>query len=267
MATILLVDDEDIFCELLKGLLNSHGHQVFTAYNGHDALKLFQQHHPQITVLDLVMPEMNGIEVLRQIRAVDPKAAAMILTAAGTVELEQQARQLGAVDFLSKQMMFDAIIALVESAVKEPDKRFVPGSVLLVDDSDLARDRFEPFLLENGVIARVVKDGLTAMPLIKNAPPKLIVLNMDLGRIENPGQADQNQAVVQFLEGLRQAHYTGGLILMTYMAGKAAYAGILNSLIGVNYLHKPVTPERLLVAIQTNMVTARKMNPPKQNKA
>ena len=58
MATILLVDDEQIFCDLLKEMLKSHGHEVLTAYNGRDALNLFRQHHPKITVLDLRMPEM-----------------------------------------------------------------------------------------------------------------------------------------------------------------------------------------------------------------
>ena len=267
MATILLVDDEDIFCNLMQGMLSSHGHQVFTGYNGREAVKLFQQHRPQITVLDLVMPEMDGIEALRQIRAIDPKAVAMILTAKGTDELEQQARQLGAVDFLSKQMMYDAIVSLVENFVKEPGKRFVPGSILLVDDSAQAQDLFEPFLRENGVTVRIVKDGPKALALAKEAPPQLIVLNMDLGGKDDPGQTGPNTAAVQVLEGLSQARYAGGLILMTFIASKAFIARTLSQLHEANYLHKPVTPARLLVAIQTSMVTARKKNQPAQGKA
>jgi len=65
MATILLADDDELFCYLLHGVLCSHGHEVLTAYHGREALKLFHQHHPQITVLDLRMPEMDGLEVLR----------------------------------------------------------------------------------------------------------------------------------------------------------------------------------------------------------
>jgi len=71
MATILVVDDERVFCDLLKTVLGSNGHEVFTAYNGREALNLFSQHRPQFTLLDLRMPEMNGIEVLRQIRTID----------------------------------------------------------------------------------------------------------------------------------------------------------------------------------------------------
>src|SRR2546422_7748950 len=102
MATILVVDDERVFCDLLKTVLGSNGHEVFTAYNGREALDLFSQHRPQVTLLDLRMPEMNGIEVLRQIRTIDASAAVMILTAWGSDALEKQARQLGVTDFLSK---------------------------------------------------------------------------------------------------------------------------------------------------------------------
>src|SRR2546428_13636541 len=112
MATILLADDDELFCYLLHGVLCSHGHEVLTAYHGREALKLFHQHHPQITVLDLRMPEMDGLEVLRQIRASDPQAVRMILTAGGAAELGQQARQYGALDFLHKKLTFGSNGAL-----------------------------------------------------------------------------------------------------------------------------------------------------------
>src|SRR2546425_80310 len=114
MATILVVDDERVFCDLLKTVLGSNGHEVFTAYNGREALTLFSQHRPQVTLLDLRMPEMNGIEVLRQIRTIDASAAVMILTAWGSDALEKQARQLGVTDFLSKTLALDAIITSME---------------------------------------------------------------------------------------------------------------------------------------------------------
>src|SRR3989454_7141855 len=107
MATILIVDDERVLCDLLKAVLGSHGHEVFTAYNGREALDLFSQHRPQFTLLDLRMPEMNGIEVLRQIRTIDASAAVMILTGWGSDDLEKQARQLGVTDFLSKTLALE----------------------------------------------------------------------------------------------------------------------------------------------------------------
>ena len=114
MATILVVDDERVLCDLLKTVLANHGHEVLTACNGREALDLFSQHRPQFTLLDLRMPDMNGIEVLRKIRTIDARATVMILTARGSDDLEKQARQLGVTDFLSKTLTLDKIVGSME---------------------------------------------------------------------------------------------------------------------------------------------------------
>ncbi len=198
MATILLADDDELFCFLLHGVLSSHGHEVLTAYHGREALKLFRQHHPQITVLDLRMPEMDGLEVLRQIRATDPQAVVMILTAWGTDELEQQARQYGAIDFLNKQLTYDSIAAMVEFVMTEPSKLFKPGWVLLVDKADRTRNLFEGFLRDHGVLLRVARDGPEAMTMLLDALPQLVVLDMDLGGIDDPWNSVPQMTAPEF---------------------------------------------------------------------
>src|SRR5206468_11434311 len=104
MATILVVDDERVLCDLLKTVLANHGHGALTACNGREALDLFSQHRPQFTLLDLRMPDMSGIEVLRKIGTIDAPATVMILTARGADDLDKQARQLGVTDLPSKTM-------------------------------------------------------------------------------------------------------------------------------------------------------------------
>src|SRR6058998_4244470 len=127
MATILVVDDERVFCDLLKTVLGSNGHEVFTAYNGREALNLFSQHRPQVTLLDLRMPEMNGIEVLRQIRTIDAGAAVMILTAWGSDALEKQARQLGVTDFLSKGLSLEVLVEAIQRTLPQPANAASPA--------------------------------------------------------------------------------------------------------------------------------------------
>ncbi len=114
MATILVVDDDRVFCDLLKVVLGGNGHEVLTACNGREALKLFSQHRPQFTLLDLRMPDMSGIEVLRKIRTIDARATVMILTAWGSDALEKQARRFGVTDFLSKTLTLDKIVGSME---------------------------------------------------------------------------------------------------------------------------------------------------------
>src|SRR3989441_3339886 len=125
MATILVVDDERVLCDLMKTVLENHGHEVLTACNGREALDLFSQHRPQFTLLDLRMPDMSGIEVLRKIRTIDARATVMILTARGSDDLEKQARQLGVTDFLSKTLTLDKIVGSME--------RFLPPATRMVE--------------------------------------------------------------------------------------------------------------------------------------
>src|SRR5207247_10043612 len=84
------------------------------------ALDLGKRNQPLFTMHDLIMPKMDGLEVLKQIRAIDTKAAVMILTAWGSDALELQARRLGVTDFLSKSLSLDTIMASLQRGLMEP---------------------------------------------------------------------------------------------------------------------------------------------------
>src|SRR5438093_12384841 len=110
MATILIVDDEPSFCVFLKGILKSHGHEVRTACSGRDALDAFQQLRPQFTLLDLYMPAIGGLEVVRRLHPISPRSSVMTLTAGAAEDVELAPRQLGAAGFLSKARSFRTIL-------------------------------------------------------------------------------------------------------------------------------------------------------------
>jgi DNA-binding response OmpR family regulator len=87
MATIVVIDDEHLLCDLLENSLRQHGHKVFTAYTGREGIASFRQHRPRFTLLDLNLPDINGIEVLKEIREIDPQSAVIILTGRATDQL------------------------------------------------------------------------------------------------------------------------------------------------------------------------------------
>jgi DNA-binding response OmpR family regulator len=254
MAKILIVDDEPSFCELLKTLLKSHGHEALTAYTGRDALNSFMQCRPHFTLLDLRMPEMDGLEVLKKIRAIDSKAVVMILTAWGTDEMEQRARQLGATDFLSKTLSLETILASLERGLKPPGtaqsaEKTAPAGVpetnaiYLVEGKADLRESFVRFLSQHGITAKPVKDGSDVLSLLDKEKPPLIVLDMDMSGVKG----------TDVLRKMREKHYTGGIIMTT--------AGQEDKLLkeawnmgSVDILGKPVDPERLLLAIQVGLI-------------
>ena len=103
MAKILVIDDEQSIRNLLDTLLRRKGYDVVLADSGRKGLDLFRREHPDVIVLDLKMPEMDGLTVLRQIRSLDPKKPVIILTGAGTAEAEQQVRALGVTEYVQKE--------------------------------------------------------------------------------------------------------------------------------------------------------------------
>jgi DNA-binding NtrC family response regulator len=102
MAKVLIADDDPMVVCLLKTILTRLGHKVLAADGGESALCLFMHHRPALTILDLNMPGMSGIEALRRIRSVDHQAPVIVWSGAGTEALEREAQKLGVSEFLKK---------------------------------------------------------------------------------------------------------------------------------------------------------------------
>ena len=102
MAKILVIDDEQGIRSLLDTLLSRKGYDVVLAESGRKGLELFRRERPDVVVLDLKMPELDGITVLKQIRSVDLEQPVIILTGDSTAETERQVRALGVSEFIIK---------------------------------------------------------------------------------------------------------------------------------------------------------------------
>lgn len=118
-AHILVVDDEESIRSLLQAILQRRHQQVLLAASGTEALDLFRQHEPDVTILDLNMPKMNGLQVLRQIRALSPTAPVIILTGAGTEAAEQEAQAYGVTAFLTKQFSLHELGAALRRVIRD----------------------------------------------------------------------------------------------------------------------------------------------------
>jgi two-component system OmpR family response regulator len=103
MAKILVIDDEQGIRDLLDTLLSRKGYNVVLADSGQKGLEVFRRERPDVVVLDLKMPGMDGLTVLQQVRSLNPKQPVIILTGAGTPESEQQVRALGVTEYVEKE--------------------------------------------------------------------------------------------------------------------------------------------------------------------
>lgn len=101
-SKVLLVDDEEIVRRSLSDWLVASGFQVVTAGDGEEALEIFRNGQTDAIVLDLKLPGIDGIEVLREMKALNPQAQVIIITAYGTVDNAVNAMKYGASDFITK---------------------------------------------------------------------------------------------------------------------------------------------------------------------
>lgn len=121
MAKVLIADDEPMVVHLLKTALRRLGHTVLTAKGGKAAVSKFANHRPEVTILDLNMPDMNGIDILRKIRSVDRLAPIIVWSGTGTETLEREAQDLGVTEFLTKGLSFHELGAALKRVLHVQD--------------------------------------------------------------------------------------------------------------------------------------------------
>ena len=112
MASVLVADDLAYIRTLCSAILRKHGHRVVEASSGSEALQRYDEHRPDAVLLDLRMPEMDGLAALKQIRQLDPAARVAIVTAGSEAEVEEALRA-GARAFVLKPFNSMAVLGAV----------------------------------------------------------------------------------------------------------------------------------------------------------
>ena len=132
--TILIVDDEASIVQSMKGLLADEGFDVLTASNGYEALQMIDNESPDLILLDIWMPGIDGLETLKEIKTSNPFIQVIIITGHGNVETAVKATKLGAFDLIEKPISFDKIIVAINNALNfrrlEEENRFLRKKTL-----------------------------------------------------------------------------------------------------------------------------------------
>ncbi len=257
MVKILVIDDDRMNCDLLQAVFTRHGYDVHTATSGLEGINLFRQHAPRVTILDLRMPEMDGLTVLKEIRAIDPHAPVIILGGGASEIQENQARALRVTDFVRKGLSLDVLVEGVNRVAQQPMRKqdvlggtAVAGpaadtgeTVLVVDDEQLVRDLLVQFLSLRGYRTLGAKDGPEALSVVEQSAPDLILLDLML-----PGMSG-----VEVLRKLRDKNFTGAIIIITGSYDEELLEEAW-SLHPQEVIGKPIDLEKLLAIIQLVLV-------------
>lgn len=116
--TILIVDDEKDIRTSLTGILEDEGYQVVTASSGVEALECVRDELPDLVLLDIWMPGMDGLETLEKLKALFPQITIIMISGHGTIETAVRATKLGAFDFIEKPLSLEKVLITVINALK-----------------------------------------------------------------------------------------------------------------------------------------------------
>lgn len=133
---VLLVDDEEAFVNTLAQRLKMRELNVNTVYDGEQALAKVKSEEPDVMVLDLKMPGLHGMDVLREIRKAYPNMQVIILTGHGTEKDEEEARRLGGFDFLRKPADIETLVGKIKEAYSEKIERMM-SAIAFAEEGEL----------------------------------------------------------------------------------------------------------------------------------
>ena len=184
---ILIVDDEYTILEALQEYLSLRGYEVVTAGRGDEALALLQQERPQVMLLDIRLPGMSGMDVLRKARLLDPQLKIIMITALDDAKIRKESLDLGAAAFAFKPLDVQGLERIISTSVGQPPP-LAPRSpikasqvtVLVVDDEPEICVSLRYYLVGLGYKVLTAFSGDEALKHLREADPKPNILLLDL---------------------------------------------------------------------------------------
>jgi DNA-binding NtrC family response regulator len=116
---ILIIDDEEEICSVLARRFTKEGYSSITANNGREAMNHFYKERFSLVLCDIKMPEMNGMEFLKNVKAVNPNIMVIMMTAFPEIDRVVEAMRLGACDFILKPVDLDLVVLSVKKALEK----------------------------------------------------------------------------------------------------------------------------------------------------
>ena len=201
--TILVVDDEPRMVESVQLHLEMEGFQVITAYNGFQALEKVVRENPSLVILDVMMPEMDGLETLKKIRKVS-EVPVIFLTVKGEEFDRVHGLDSGADDYMTKPFSPRELISRIKAVLRrtEPKELSEHSEIIVDDDLRINFDQRKVIVRGKEVILRPTEYRLLYQ--LVNNPGKLLTHETLLSRVWGPEYRDDDQYVRLYIGYLRQ---------------------------------------------------------------
>lgn len=164
-ARILVVDDDRAMCQLLVDLLHEDGYRVEVSYDGESAIEKHRTSRFDLTITDLMMPKMKGIELIQRLREIDGGAPVLLITAFGTIESAVEAMRAGAFHYVTKPFHNEEILIQVKRALEQQRLR---NEVRRLRTEVQARERFQNIIGQSAAMQKIFETVAQVSDLAAN---------------------------------------------------------------------------------------------------
>ncbi|BCW35431.1 DNA-binding response regulator [Arthrobacter sp. StoSoilA2] len=203
MRTVLVVDDEPQLLRALQVNLRAEGYQVLTALDGTAALQQATANHPDLIVLDLGLPDINGVDVITAIRRSSSTPIIVLSARQGSVD-KVRALDAGADDYVTKPFGLDELLARLRVAERRLGTSDGGEQVVIVDVGDFAVDLEKKKVTRDGSPVRLTPREWAILQLLVCNPGRLITQQQMLARIWGPGYDGETHYLRVYMGQLRR---------------------------------------------------------------
>jgi two-component system, OmpR family, response regulator len=200
---VLVVDDEANIAELISMALRYEGFEVRAAHTGTKAVSAAKEFRPDAVVLDIMLPDFDGLEVLRRMRATEPDVPVVFLTARDAVEDRVAGLTAGGDDYVTKPFSLEELVARLRGLLRRSGARqAVASSLLVVGDLELDEDSHEVF--RSGVEIMLTATEFELLRFLMRNPRRVLSKAQILDRVWNYDFGGQANVVELYISYLRK---------------------------------------------------------------
>ena len=242
---VLLLEDDESARMILARTIKKEGFTVLSAENGRIGMEIFEKEKPQIIISDLKMPEMSGLEVLKNIKKISPRTQFILMTAFGEVDTAVEALREGALDYIKKPIDLDVLTLALgrakEKITEDKELHFTPN-ILLAEDDGSARELLVKMLKKEGWNIFSAVDGQESLDIFKREKIDIVLTDIKMPKLDGLSALHEMRKITDDFECVIMSGFgdEGSAI-------KAMHEGAMN------FLKKPIDLENLLVLVEKAM--------------
>ncbi|MCL5962400.1 MAG: response regulator transcription factor [Chloroflexi bacterium] len=215
---ILVVDDDPEILSFIRRGLVFEGYKVNTAVDGKEALRLLRDEPPDLVVLDVMLPGLDGLEVCKRVRQVS-QVPVLMLTAKGTVPDKVAGLDCGADDYLVKPFAFDELLARIRALLR----RAQPASDAVLQFADLVLDTASRDVTRGGVPAQLTAKEFELLELFMRHPRQVLTREVMLDRVWGYDFGGESNIIEVYVRYLRAKLETEGRSKLIHTVRSVGY--------------------------------------------